>query len=85
MNEMNVPHWKNFIECIRTRARPVSDIETCVRSSTRASSPTSRCATRPAGLGRSELDGEAGAGEAVAEGEVPGAVEARGVDRRSVR
>jgi len=34
MNEMNVPHWKNFIECIRTRARPVSDIETCVRSST---------------------------------------------------
>ncbi|HXW03897.1 MAG TPA: Gfo/Idh/MocA family oxidoreductase [Vicinamibacterales bacterium] len=34
MNEMNVPHWKDFIECIRTRARPASDIETCVRSST---------------------------------------------------
>ena len=34
MSEMNVPHWKNFIECIRTRAKPVSDIETCVRSST---------------------------------------------------
>lgn len=34
MNEMNLPHWKNFVECIRTRARPVSDIETCVRSST---------------------------------------------------
>jgi predicted dehydrogenase len=34
MSEMNVAHWKNFIECIRTRARPVSDIETCVRSST---------------------------------------------------
>jgi predicted dehydrogenase len=34
MSEMNVPHWKNFIECIRTRATPVSDIETCVRSST---------------------------------------------------
>lgn len=34
MNEMNAPHWKNFIECIKTRARPTSDIETCVRSST---------------------------------------------------
>jgi predicted dehydrogenase len=34
LSEMNVAHWKNFIECIRTRARPVSDIETCVRSST---------------------------------------------------
>lgn len=34
MNDMNVPHWKNFIDCIKTRARPTSDIETCVRSST---------------------------------------------------
>jgi hypothetical protein len=34
MNAMNEPHWRNFIECIRTRATPVSDIETCVRSST---------------------------------------------------
>ncbi len=34
MNDMNVPHWKNFIDCIKTRARPMSDIETCVRSST---------------------------------------------------
>ena len=34
MNAMNVPHWKNFIECIKTRSRPTSDIETCVRSST---------------------------------------------------
>jgi predicted dehydrogenase len=34
LSEMNVAHWKNFIECTRTRARPVSDIETCVRSST---------------------------------------------------
>jgi predicted dehydrogenase len=32
--EMNLPHWKNFIECVRTRAKPASDIETCVRSST---------------------------------------------------
>jgi predicted dehydrogenase len=34
MNEMNLPHWRNFIECIRTREKPASDIETCVRSST---------------------------------------------------
>ncbi len=34
MRDLNVPHWKNFIECIKTRAKPTSDIETCVRSST---------------------------------------------------
>jgi predicted dehydrogenase len=34
MRDMNVPHWKNFVECVRTRAKPTSDIETCVRSST---------------------------------------------------
>ena len=32
--DMNVPHWKNFLECLRTRAKPISDIETCVRSTT---------------------------------------------------
>jgi predicted dehydrogenase len=32
MAEMNVPHWRNFMECIRTRQKPQSDIETCVRS-----------------------------------------------------
>jgi predicted dehydrogenase len=26
-------HWANFIDCVRTRKRPNSDIETCVRSS----------------------------------------------------
>jgi hypothetical protein len=25
-------HWKNFLECIRTRQRPVADIEYLVRS-----------------------------------------------------
>ena len=30
--EMNVPHWKNFQESIRSRRKPASDIETCVRS-----------------------------------------------------
>jgi len=29
---MHVAHWKNFLECIGTRARPIGDIETCVRS-----------------------------------------------------
>ena len=33
MSDMNVPHWRNFVECIRTRQKPISDIETCVRSS----------------------------------------------------
>ncbi len=31
---MNEPHWRNFVECVRTRQKPVSDIETCVRTTT---------------------------------------------------
>lgn len=34
MVAMNVPHWKNWIECIKSRQAPTSEIETCVRSST---------------------------------------------------
>jgi predicted dehydrogenase len=34
MGQMNVPHWKNFMACIKSREKPTSDIETCVRSST---------------------------------------------------
>jgi predicted dehydrogenase len=34
MSAMNVPHWQNFVDCIKTRQKPISDIETCVRSST---------------------------------------------------
>ncbi len=34
MSEMNVKHWNNWLECIKSRAKPQSDIETCVRSST---------------------------------------------------
>jgi predicted dehydrogenase len=34
MGQMNVPHWQNFLECIKSRQKPTSDIETCVRSST---------------------------------------------------
>jgi len=34
MGQTNVPHWKNWIECIKTREKPTSEIETCVRSST---------------------------------------------------
>lgn len=34
MQQMNVPHWENFLACIKSRQKPTSDIETCVRSST---------------------------------------------------
>jgi predicted dehydrogenase len=34
MVQMNVPHWKNWIQCIKSRQAPISEIETCVRSST---------------------------------------------------
>jgi predicted dehydrogenase len=34
MGEMNVPHWRNWLECIKSRQKPMSEIETCVRSST---------------------------------------------------
>ena len=30
----HLDHWKDFLDCVRTRRRPVSDIETCVRSTT---------------------------------------------------
>jgi predicted dehydrogenase len=30
--DVHVPHWKNFLECIRTRAKPIGEIETCVRT-----------------------------------------------------
>ena len=33
MGEMNVPHWENFLACIKSRQKPISEIETCVRSS----------------------------------------------------
>lgn len=32
MGDLNVPHWKNFLQCIKSREKPISDIETCVRS-----------------------------------------------------
>jgi predicted dehydrogenase len=34
MGQMNIPHWKNFLACIKSREKPTSDIETCVRSTT---------------------------------------------------
>ncbi len=30
---MNVPHWQNWAACIKSRQKPTSEIETCVRSS----------------------------------------------------
>ncbi|HEY3742937.1 MAG TPA: Gfo/Idh/MocA family oxidoreductase [Bryobacteraceae bacterium] len=34
MAQENVPHWKNWIACVKSREKPNSEIETCVRSST---------------------------------------------------
>jgi len=34
MGQMNLPHWQNWAACIKSRQKPTSDIETCVRSST---------------------------------------------------
>ncbi len=30
---MNDPHWANFVECIKSREKPIADIETVVRTS----------------------------------------------------
>jgi len=35
-NNSNLAHWANFLECIRTREKPISDIEICHRSTTTA-------------------------------------------------
>jgi predicted dehydrogenase len=31
-NNSNMAHWKNFLDCVRTREKPISDIEKCFRS-----------------------------------------------------
>ncbi len=31
-NSSNLAHWANFLECVKTRAKPASDIEKCYRS-----------------------------------------------------
>ncbi|MGH9592736.1 MAG: hypothetical protein ACRD5L_06570 [Bryobacteraceae bacterium] len=28
----NVEHWANFLECVRTRQKPASDVEICYKS-----------------------------------------------------
>ena len=35
-NNNGQDHWKNFIECIKTRQRPISDIEIAHRSTSTA-------------------------------------------------
>ncbi len=31
-SRMNEPHWQNFLDCIKSRQKPISEIETCVRT-----------------------------------------------------
>jgi predicted dehydrogenase len=33
-NNMNMAHWENFVACMKSRQRPISDIEICQRSTT---------------------------------------------------
>jgi predicted dehydrogenase len=33
-NNQNMAHWANFLDCVKTRKKPVADIETCARSTT---------------------------------------------------
>ena len=33
-NNHNMSHWANFLECVRTRQRPIADVEVCQRSTT---------------------------------------------------
>jgi predicted dehydrogenase len=33
-NNANAAHWQNFLECVRTRQKPICDIEVCQRSTT---------------------------------------------------
>jgi predicted dehydrogenase len=31
-NNMNAAHWANFIECVKSRQKPISDVETCFKT-----------------------------------------------------
>jgi predicted dehydrogenase len=31
-NNMNMAHWANFMDCIKTRQKPISDVETCFKT-----------------------------------------------------
>jgi hypothetical protein len=33
-NNANMAHWANFLDCIKSRKNPISDIENCQRSTT---------------------------------------------------
>jgi predicted dehydrogenase len=32
LSDVNVSHWNNWLECIKSREKPIADIETCVRT-----------------------------------------------------
>ena len=76
-------HWANFLDCVRTRKKPNSDIETCVRSSVTSilGNLSLRAGDAP-GLGRAEADRETGIGASAAPPRIPPALEARGMITR---
>ena len=80
MSQMNVPHWQNFLECIKSRAEAhqrYRDLRAVV-DHLHSGQPVDAIQDL-AGLGREELDSEAGCGEAASEGALPHALEARGL------
>ena len=44
----NMAHWANFLECVRTREKPNSDIEKCLRSTLHVSAGQRRAAQQAA-------------------------------------
>ena len=78
MGQMNVPHWKNWMACIKTpREAHQRDRDLrAILDRLHAGEPLDALQDAP-GLGREELDGRAEGRAPALEGAVPGAVEAR--------
>ena len=68
-------HWANFLDCVRSRQRPNSDIETCCRSSAACILGNLALRTRLAArLGRAEAHDVAAGGSPVIASRVSGSV-----------
>jgi len=57
--DMNVPHWKNFLECIRTARQPSPTSRPACAPRPPACSPTSPAPWRDPGLGRAGVHRQA--------------------------